>query len=67
VEADAAAPVVDDHAASDADRARALLHARFGGGPHDISTIRRAAALLARRGFDSETVSAALGLDDPPT
>ncbi|HEY0389799.1 MAG TPA: RecX family transcriptional regulator [Gaiellales bacterium] len=59
-----AAPVVGDHAATDAARARALLVSRFGHGPYAAAAARRAAALLARRGFGAEVVSEVLGLDD---
>jgi SOS response regulatory protein OraA/RecX len=56
--------VLGDHAASDAHRARAVLIARFGEGPYDLATRRRAASFLARRGFDEDAVSSVVGLDD---
>ena len=44
-------------------RARRELDRRYGGRPTDRRDLARAAGHLARRGFDAETVSAALGLD----
>jgi regulatory protein len=38
---------------------------RFGPPPYDDRTARRAAAFLARRGFDAEAVAAAVGLPVP--
>jgi regulatory protein len=55
------------HAATTAEaelrRARAALGSRRAPATGDPAGIRRAAAYLARRGFDADTVSAALGLD----
>lgn len=44
-------------------RCRAELHRRFGGRPRDRRELARAAAHLARRGFDADTVADALGLE----
>ena len=44
-------------------RARRELDRRYGGRPADRRGLARAAGHLARRGFDSDTVAAALGLD----
>jgi regulatory protein len=44
-------------------RARLELDRRYGGRPTDRRDLARAAGHLARRGFDAETVNAALGLD----
>jgi regulatory protein len=44
-------------------RARRELDRRYGGRLKDRRDLARAAGHLARRGFDAETVSAALGLD----
>jgi SOS response regulatory protein OraA/RecX len=41
-----------------------VLIARFGEGPYDLATRRRAASFLARRGFDEDAVSSVVGLDD---
>lgn len=49
----------------EADRARELVEARYGPPPYARADVRRAAALLARRGFDADTVEAVLG--DPET
>ncbi|MGZ4481773.1 MAG: hypothetical protein ACXVY5_06170, partial [Gaiellales bacterium] len=43
--------------------ARELVMGRYGRVPLDAATTRSAAALLARRGFDEETVAAVLDLD----
>ena len=50
-------------AAAELDRARAALGSRRAPRTDDAAGVRRAAAYLARRGFDAETVAAALGLD----
>jgi regulatory protein len=50
-------------AADELDRARAALGSRRAPGTDDPAGVRRAAAYLARRGFDADTVAAALGLD----
>lgn len=60
----AAGAVAQAHAQGDADAARAMVGSRFGPPPYDEATIRRAAGLLARRGFDEDTVGAVLGLPD---
>jgi regulatory protein len=67
VDHDVAAPALADHAASDAGGALRLLARRFGPPPYDHATTRRAAGLLARRGFDQEAVSQVLdlGIDEP--
>jgi SOS response regulatory protein OraA/RecX len=44
-------------------RASRELDRRYGGRPTDRRDLARAAGHLARRGFDAETVNAALGLD----
>jgi SOS response regulatory protein OraA/RecX len=67
VDTDVAAPALADHATSDPDGARALLARRFGEPPYDRATTRRAAGMLARRGFDQQAVSEVLdlGIDEP--
>jgi regulatory protein len=50
-------------AAAEAARARAVLVSRYGGPPRDPAGIRRAAAFLARRGYDDDAVASALGID----
>jgi regulatory protein len=45
------------------DRARAVLGSRRAPDTNDADGLRRAAGYLARRGFDAETVAAALGYD----
>jgi len=64
VEEDAAGAIAQVHAQGDTDAARELVGSRFGPPPYDEPTIRRAAGLLARRGFDEDTVGAVLGLPD---
>jgi regulatory protein len=58
--------VLSDDAEDEAElaRARRELERRYGGRPKDRRDLARAAGHLARRGFDAETVNAALGLDD---
>ncbi|MFI5049438.1 MAG: recombination regulator RecX, partial [Gaiellales bacterium] len=64
LEEDAAGAIVQAHAQGDAEAAREMVANRFGPPPYDEATIRRAAGLLARRGFDEDTISAVLGLPD---
>jgi regulatory protein len=59
----ASAATVQDHEAADSDIAREVLVSRFGEGPYDPPTMRRAAGLLARRGFDEQTIEQLLGYD----
>jgi len=44
--------------------ARRVAEQRFGPPPYDAEVKRRAAGLLARRGFDEETVMEAVGAAD---
>jgi regulatory protein len=55
---------VRDHEAADTGIALEVLLTRFGAGPYDPPTLRRAAGLLARRGFDEHTIEQVLGYDD---
>lgn len=65
---------VDDQAAeraqrrlassSEVDRAAELIEQRFGPPPHDPATLRRAFALLARRGYDEDVSRSALGVEE---
>ncbi|HEY3766750.1 MAG TPA: RecX family transcriptional regulator [Gaiellales bacterium] len=48
-------------AADELDRARRALRGRHAPDARDPASLRRAAAFLARRGFDADTVAAALG------
>jgi regulatory protein len=57
----AAATIADEHAGGDADAAREVVLRRFGPPPYDEATLRRALGMLARRGFDEDTVGAVLG------
>jgi regulatory protein len=50
-------------AQAELERAQAVLGSRRAPGVNDADGVRRAAGYLARRGFDAETVAAALGLD----
>ncbi len=50
-------------AAGEVERARRALGGRGGALGRDPAAVRRAAAFLARRGFDTETVAAVLDLD----
>ena len=52
--------------ASELDRALALIEQRFGPPPHDPATLRRAFALLARRGYDEDVSRSALGVEELP-
>lgn len=63
VERETAAQALAAHATSDPGLARELLRRRFGPPPYDRATTRRAAGLLARRGFDDEAVATVLDLD----
>jgi regulatory protein len=49
---------------AEVDRARAALGSRHPAHTRDPADLRRAAQFLARRGFDGDTVAAALGFDD---
>jgi regulatory protein len=51
---------------SELDRAQELVEQRFGPPPHDPATLRRAFALLARRGYDEDVARSALGVEDMP-
>ena len=51
---------------SELDRALALIEQRFGPPPHDPATLRRAFALLARRGYDEDVSRSALGVEEMP-
>ena len=51
---------------SEVERAVLLVEQRFGPPPHDPATLRRAFALLARRGYDEEVSRSALGVEDMP-
>ena len=44
--------------------ARDFVTRRFGPPPYDEPTLRRALGMLARRGFDEDTVGSVLGLPD---
>jgi regulatory protein len=55
---------VQHHGAADTEIAREVLLTRFGESPYDPPTLRRAAGLLARRGFDEHTIEQVLGYDD---
>jgi regulatory protein len=59
-----ASRAVADHASADGEIAATILERRFGPGPYDAATRRRAAGLLARRGFDEDVVRPLLSLDD---
>ena len=59
-----AGAIAQVHAQGDAEAAREMVGSRFGPPPYDEATIRRAAGLLARRGFDEDTVGAVLGVPD---
>ena len=63
VDASTAAPVVGDHAAGDASRARELVARHFGPPPYDHDVARRAASFLWRRGFAEDAVAGAVGVD----
>jgi regulatory protein len=60
---DMAAVRAETTAEAELERARAALGARRAPGTADAGGVRRAAAYLTRRGFDADTVAAALGLD----
>jgi SOS response regulatory protein OraA/RecX len=50
-------------AGDEAERARQALRSRGAPDPRSPAELRRAAGFLHRRGFDADTVAAALGLD----
>jgi len=60
---EAAAEAVGEHARGDPSVAAELVARRFGEGPYDAATCRRAAALLVRSGFDEDTITRVLDLD----
>lgn len=64
VEGTAASAIAEAHAEGDEQAARDVVHARFGQPPYDEATVRRAAGLLVRRGFDEDTVRTVLRLPD---
>jgi SOS response regulatory protein OraA/RecX len=51
---------------SELDRAQELVEQRFGPPPHDPATLRRAFALLARRGYEDDVARSALGVEEMP-
>jgi regulatory protein len=59
-----ASPAVADHASADGEIAATIVERRFGPGPYDTATRRRAASLLARRGFEEDVIRPLLSLDD---
>lgn len=61
----AAATIAEEHAGGDAAAAREVVVRRYGPPPYDEATLRRAVGMLARRGFDEDTVSAVLAVDHP--
>jgi regulatory protein len=63
VDEEVAGEAVGVHAKDDAAAAAHLVERRYGVGPYDAPTCRRAAAVLARRGFDEETIECVLDLD----
>jgi regulatory protein len=58
------ATLAETSAAAEVDRARAALGSRYAVRTRDPAELRRAAQFLARRGFDGDTVAAALGVDE---
>jgi regulatory protein len=64
VDPDTRAALASASAGAELDRARAALASRHVPATHTPADLRRAAAFLARRGFDGDTVAAALGFDD---
>jgi regulatory protein len=64
VEDAVASAVLEHHALADRATAGAILERRFGPPPYDAATVRRAAGLLARRGFDEDVIGALLSIDD---
>jgi regulatory protein len=64
VEDAAASAALDEHAGADSEIAATILERRFGPPPYDVATARRAAGLLARRGFDEGVIRPLLSLDD---
>jgi regulatory protein len=64
VDPDVSAELAETPPGAEVDRARAALGSRHSPRSGDPADLRRAAQFLARRGFDGDTVSAALGFDD---
>jgi regulatory protein len=63
VDDEVATEIVGAHERDDTEAATQLILERYGAGPHDSSTCRRAAALLVRRGFGEETIERVLDLE----
>ena len=59
----AARAVAETDAGDEVERARRALEGRGAPDPRDPAGLRRAAGFLHRRGFDADTVAAALGID----
>jgi regulatory protein len=64
VDPDVSAALAETSPGAEVDRARAALGSRQSAPTSDPADLRRAAQFLARRGFDGDTVAAALGFDD---
>lgn len=64
VDPDVRAALATTSAGAELDLARAALASRHVPATRSPADLRRAAAFLARRGFDGDTVAAALGFDD---
>ena len=64
VDPDVSSALAETSAYAEVDRARAALGSRYSAHTGDPADLRRAAQFLSRRGFDADTVTAALGVDD---
>ncbi|HEY8859289.1 MAG TPA: regulatory protein RecX [Gaiellales bacterium] len=64
VDPDVSSALAETSAYAEVDRARAALGSRYSAHTGDPADLRRAAQFLSRRGFDADTVAAALGVDD---
>lgn len=64
VDPEVSAELAATSAGAEVDRARAALGSRDEPDTRDPAALRRAAAFLARHGFDGDTVAAVLGFDD---
>jgi regulatory protein len=64
VEDERAAAALAGHAGADQEIAADVLERRYGAPPYDAATTRRAAGMLARRGFGEDAIRSLLSLDE---
>ncbi|MDX6520481.1 MAG: regulatory protein [Gaiellales bacterium] len=64
VDDERAAAALADHSGADPEIAADVLERRYGSPPYDAATTRRAAGLLARRGFGEDAIRSLLSLGE---